>query len=212
MNFQASKLGLRIEMAGLWPRLHYLLSTTRLVLKTLAWLTFPFLLTCWYYSTFFQWTHRTYPTEGLNYVTDTDAPQRNDFRKRTVSAVTDPLRQELDRIKALRKQTKSGTVRPPTFEQDAIEIRIRLKEIMTEARLRRIPKEFQKNYEPVLHALAYAFYSINDLEDCFEQETEADRHKLYNNSVKKWKSAELKCKITHDYFTSDEWRDWSTVP
>lgn len=148
------------------------------------------------------------PSEGLTYVTDTDAPQRNYFRKRTVSAISDPLRQELDRIKKMRKQTKSGTFRPPTFEQDATEIRSRLKELMTEARLRRIPKQFQKNYEPALHAIVDAYHSIKDLEDSFEQKTEDARKDLYTESIKKWNSAERKCKITHDFFTSDEWRDW----
>ena len=193
-------------MAGLWPRIHYLLSTIRLVLKILAWLFFPFLVTCWYYFSFSQWTHRRYPTEGLNYVIDTDAPQRNDFRKRTVSAVTDPLRLQLGKIKRIHRQTKGGTVRPSTLERDATIIRNRLKEIMTEARLRRIPVEFKYHYEPALYAIQDAYRSINALEDCFEQEALAERHKLYNESVQSWRGAMRKNSLTREFFLGDDWQ------
>lgn len=202
VNFHASKLGLRLEMAGFNRLVRDIWALTKYVAKVCFWLSLPFGLLLFYYFNSFQIRHFESPVDGLNYVTDTDAPQRNDFRKRTVSSVAEPLRFQLASIKKLRKQTKGGTIRPPTFEQDATEIRNRLKEIKTEARLRRIPKEFQKKYEPALFAIGDAFHSINDLEDSFEQETDGARKKLYNESIKKWKSATKKNNETLDYFSS----------
>ena len=195
-------------MAGLSPHFRALWMLVRFLGKVCFSLALLCALLWFFYFRHFRIRYFEEPHNGLNYVTDTDAPQRNDFRKRTLSAVTDTLRLQLAKIKRIRRQTKGGTVRPPTLERDATDIRNRLKEIMVEARLRRIPKQFQKNYEPALYALQDAFYSINDLEDSFDQETKAARKKLYNDSIKKWKSAEHNCRITHDYFASDEWRDF----
>ena len=204
MNFQASKLGLRFEMAGLGPFLRDLWTLARFVTKVCFWTSIPFVFLSFYYFNYFQIRHFEDPVAGLTYVTDTDAAYRNDFRKRTISAVTDPVRRQLARIKKLRKQTKGGTVRPSTLERDVTQIRNRLMQIKTEARLRRIPKEFQKNYEPSLHAIEDAFHSLNDLEDSFDQETAAARKKLYNESIKKWKTAAKKINQTRDFCSQDE--------
>lgn len=177
------------------------------------------LLTCiivfgglgFYYFNYFQWRHFEAPTEGLNYVADTDAPQRNDFRKRTVSAVTDPIRMQLEKVKKIRSKCKvkgSKERQPyPELEQDCTEVRNRLKEIMTEARLRRIPKQFKKHYEPCLISMQQLFRSVNDLEDSFEQETEGAKDKLWNDSIKKWKEASKQNNITREYFMGDDWQD-----
>ena len=177
------------------------------------------LLTCiivfgglgFYYFNYFQWRHFEAPVDGLNYVTDTDAPQRNDFRRRTVSSVTDPIRMQLEKVKKIRGKcrVKGSKAREPypELEQDCTEVRNRLKEIMTEARLKRIPKQFQKKYEPALHALADLFHSINDLEDSFDQETDGAKDKLWNEGIKKWKTAAKKNNETREYFMGDEWQD-----
>ena len=177
------------------------------------------LLTCiivfgglgFYYFNYFQWRHFEDPVAGLNYVTDTDAPQRNDFRKRTVSSVTDPIRMQLEKVKKIRGKCRvkgsKARVAYPELEQDCTEVRNRLKEIMTEARLKRIPKQFQKKYEPALPSLADLFHSINDLEDSFDQETDGAKDKLWNEGVKKWKTAAKKNNETREYFMGDEWQD-----
>ena len=191
-------------MTGLGRFIRDLWTLAKFVAKVCFWLSVPFAFLSFYYFNYFHIRHFEDPAAGLNFVTDTDATARNDFRKRTVSAFTKPLRQQPARIKKLRKQTKGGTVRPSTLERDATQIRNRLRQIKTEARLRRIPIEFKRNYEPAIFALQDAFRSINDLEDSFDQETVAARKKLYNHSIKNWKAAEKKNKTTHDFFSRDE--------
>ncbi|MCA9775407.1 MAG: hypothetical protein KC800_01765 [Candidatus Eremiobacteraeota bacterium] len=176
------------------------------------------LLTCivvfgglgFYYFNYFQWRHFEAPTDGLTYVNDADAPQLNEFRKRTVSSVTDPLRQQIDKYKKVRGKTvvkgKKERQVYPEMEQDLIEIRNRLKEIMTEARLRRIPKKFKAKYEPCMYAMQDLFRSINEFEDSFEQETQGAKDKMYKDSLTKLKSAVKKNNETREFFTSEDWQ------
>ena len=77
---------------------------------------------------------------------------------------------------------------------------------MTVARLRRIPKQFKPKYDTALLAARDAFYSANELEECFEQETESAKRKLYRDSAMKLKTAKKRCRETHVFFTSDEWQ------
>ena len=144
--------------------------------------------------------------DGLTFVTAVDDVRRNEFRKRTVSSVTDPLRQQLEKLRKMRSRTNGGKLRYPGLEQDLLEVRNRLKEIMTEARLRRIPKEFKSNYETALRAIQEAFYSANTLEDAFEQETDRDRRRIYAESVMRWKRSRKKCDETREFFASDQWQ------
>lgn len=206
MNFQASKLSLRIEMAGLSPYFQALWLLLKFVGKICFSLALLWALLWFFYFRHFRGRYFEAPRSSLNYVTDTDAPQRNDFRKRTVSSITDPIRMQLAKIETLRKQSKSGTVKPPTLEKSATKIRSRLKQIMTEARLRRIPVEFKYHYEPALYAIQDAYRSINALEDCFEQEALAERHKLYNESVQSWRGAMRKNSLTREFFLGDDWQ------
>ena len=197
-------------MAGLSTHLQALWLLLKFVGKTCFSLALLWALLWFFYFRNFRGRYFEEPPSGPNYVTDTDAPQRNDFRKRTVSSVTDPIRMQLAKIETLRKQSKGGTVKPPTLEKSASEVRSRLKQIVTEARLRRIPVEFKSHYEPALHALQDAYRSINALEDCFEQETLAERHKLYNESVQSWKDAMRENNLTREFFMGDDWQKVGT--
>ena len=91
-------------------------------------------------------------------------------------------------------------------------IRGRLSEIKTEARLRRIPIQYKDQYEPALLAIQDAEYSINELEESFEQETQAARKKMYQDSIKKWRSATKKCEETAGYFSQTNWQPQPRVP
>jgi lysyl-tRNA synthetase class I len=159
-----------------------------------------------YYFNYFQWRHFENPYEGLTYVKETTPPQKNAFRKKTISSICDPIRQQIDRVVKLRKSTKKGTVNPPELEQELTEVRNRLKEIMTEARLRRIPKEFEKNYKKNLSSLQALFQSVNALEDSFGQETDEGRKKLYKESIKKSNKAKKDVMQSRTYFTGDGWK------
>ncbi|MCA9780141.1 MAG: hypothetical protein KC800_25620, partial [Candidatus Eremiobacteraeota bacterium] len=145
--FLASKLGFRLEAWGAVRLVGSLLRSLKLHLGLLLVVFLPPLFLCWYYFNFFQGRHFESPVDGLTFVTAVDDVRRNEFRKRTVSSVTDPLRQQLEKLRKMRSRTNGGKLRYPGLEQDLLEVRNRLKEIMTEARLRRIPKEVKSNYE-----------------------------------------------------------------
>lgn len=162
-----------------------------------------------YYFNYFQWRHFEAPLEGLTFEDETPTPQLNDFRKKTLSAVADPIGGQLERLAALRKKVKKAGFKAegyPELEQDCTEVRNRLKEIMVEARLRRIPKKFKPKYEPLLLALQDAYRSVNYLAEVFDPETEQERMKLYDLSLKETKEGYAKLRPARAYF-SDE-GDW----
>jgi lysyl-tRNA synthetase class I len=158
-----------------------------------------------YYFNYFQWRHFENPTDGLTFVKETDPPQKNAFRTKTISSICDPIRQQIERVVKLRKKTKKGKEKYPELEQELTEVRNRLKEIMTEARLRRIPQEFKKKYELNLFALQDLFRAVNDLEDSFDQETTSQKEKLYKSSITGTNKASKKVEESREYFTGDGW-------
>lgn len=160
-----------------------------------------------YYFNYFQWRHFEQPLEGLTYVEENTAPQLNDFRKHTVAKITDATALHLGTLANMRKKTKKGTVKYPEFEQECTEFRNRLKEIMTEGRLRRIPTKFKKKYSLCLLALQDAFRSVNALEDSFDPETVAEREKLYKESIKLANAAKKKNLEAREYFNGEGWRE-----
>jgi len=158
-----------------------------------------------YYFRYLQWRHFETPTEGLTYVKGGTAPQLNDFRKMTVSKIIDATSGQLGRLKEIRKATKKGTVKYTDFEQDCIEVRNRLLEIMNEARLRRIPEKFKKKYETVLKSIALTYRSVNVLEGSFDAETPEARKKEYIESIKLAKKANRGLEVTREYFYGTAW-------
>ena len=206
VQIQAGKLRRRLEVAGFGDLFIDLWRLAEFVAKVFLCLAFLNGLALCYVNTFWHIRYFEHPTDGLTYVTDADVPQLNEFRKRTLTSVCQPLSTQLEAIKAVRRQTQNGTVCPPTLERDLEHIRGRLSEIKTEARLRRIPKQYEGRYEWALLAIQDAEYSINELEDSFEQKTKAARKKLYQDSIKKWRSATKKCEGTAGYFSQNDWR------
>ena len=207
---RASRLGLRLEVLGVFGLLKDYLSVAKavsLVVGVVIGFIFCLIAVGMAYSRYSDWRVFRAPSEGLTYVTDTDAPERNDFRKGTVSVICDPVLRQIERIEDIREQTKGGTVEPVTLEEDLDEVRNRLKDIMTEARRRRIPWQFRDTYERSIYAIQDAYRSANELEDSFEQETDAAGSKLYHESIKNGKLAKHRCNQTRDFFTSDDWRE-----
>lgn len=159
-----------------------------------------------YYFNYFQWRHFEAPLEGLTYAKENTAPQLNDFRKKAEASVIDPARQMADKIQDLRKSTRvkgGGYKEPEDMEQDVKEIRNRLLEIMTEARLRRIPKKFDKRYQDCLLALQDLYYSVNYIPEIFGEETTGARENVYKKSLKEWKEGEKRLNRAKAYFRDD---------
>ena len=160
-----------------------------------------------YYFNYFQWRYFEAPLKGLTYVEENTAPQLNDFRKHTVAKITDATALHLDTLANIRKKTKKGTEKYPDFEQECIEFRNRLKEIMVEARLRRIPTKFQKKYDLCLLALQDAYRSVNYLEESFGAKTPAEQQKIYKESIKYANAAKKKNTEAREYFSGEGWRE-----
>ncbi|MFA5508904.1 MAG: hypothetical protein WC314_01665 [Vulcanimicrobiota bacterium] len=164
-----------------------------------------------YYFNYFQWRHFEKPLDGVTYADVDDSSQLNSFRKQALSSVCDPILQQADRIKKIRDKTKVKGEKTrkvyPEMEQDLIEVRNRLKELMTEARLRRIPKKFKTNYDPTLLGLKDLFESVNEFEASFDQETQGARDKMVAGAIKKWNAGKKKVSQTRDYFHGDGWAD-----
>lgn len=160
-----------------------------------------------YYFKYFQWRHFDDPTAGLTYNEGVEGPQLNEFRKSAVANTIDPVTRELDRLVKIRKKTKGGKESYSEMEQELTEVRNRLRELLADARLRRIPKKFSKNYNVALLSMKDAFDSVNYLEEAFSKgDAEADE-RLFKESVKKTNDARKKLNTARDYFHGDGWKN-----
>lgn len=158
-----------------------------------------------YYFNYFQWRFFEDPIKGLTYA-KVDGAGINDFRKHAVADLIDPTRQQLEKIKKMRADTKKGTEKYPEFDQHVKEVRNRLLAIINEGRLRRVPEPFKKEYNRAMMALKDAFESVNELKECFGAETETERQKIYEGSFKKWQAGWKKVTDAKEYFNGDGWQ------
>jgi DNA-binding ferritin-like protein (Dps family) len=112
----------------------------------------------------------------------------------------DPAIQQQTRLKDLRKSTKRGTVRPENFEQDMKEIGNRLMEIMNGAKLRQIPKAYEKQYKDMLSAITETYRSWRDLDDAMATDIPTEKEALIKSSIEHSKKADRLFKIQRDFF------------
>lgn len=206
---RASRLGLRLEVLGVFGLLKdylYVAKAVALVATVLGGFLFCLLAVGKLYFFSSQLAARPSPDSGLIYTTKPDAVYCNEFRSRAISYVLNPTLEQLQVIREIREDTKGGTFKTPTLERDLAEVRNHLQEIMTEARLCRVPIEFRHQYEPSLSAIHDAYYSTIDLEEYFAPETQTGRTEKYNESIIKWRLSLKQCRQTRDFFTSDDWQ------
>ena len=207
---RASKLGLRLEVLGVFGLLKdylYVAKSVTLVTTVLGGFVFCLLAAGKLYFFSSQLVACPSPDNGLTYTTEPDALYCNEFRSRAISYVFTPTLEQLQVVRKIREDTQGGTFKPPTLERDLAEVRNRLQEIMTEARLCRVPIEFRHQYEPSLSAIRDAYYSTIDLEEYFAHETQIGRTEKYDESIIKWKLSQKQCRKTRDFFMSDDWRN-----
>lgn len=158
-----------------------------------------------YYFNYFQWRHFENPLEGITYADSEKMTDLNNFRKSAYKKVIDPAIYQLAQLKEMRKATKYGKEKYGDLEQNCKEVRNALLALMTEARLRRIPKRFKKQYNRILLGIVDIFDSVNLLEESFTLETASAREKMYKDSYKKAKKAKAKLERSRDFFTSKDW-------
>ena len=158
-----------------------------------------------YYFNYFQWRHFAAPLEGLTYVEGGKLSDLNMFRQSAYKKIIDPTLFQLQQIKEMRKASKFGKEKYTDLEQNCKEVRNALLAIMTEARLRRIPKRFKKKYTEIMNGIVDTFDAVNMFEASFEEETAVAREKAYKEAYKRAKRAERRLKNAREYFTSKDW-------
>lgn len=153
-----------------------------------------------YYFKVFRWRHLESPTHDLLLVEKNDNAELAFFRKRTVPDIIDPTMQQLAKLKDLRKASKGGTVTPDNFDQSMKEIGTRLIELMNVAKLRQIPKRYQKQYNDVLVGVSEVYRSWRSLEEAMGETEPSLRKKSFDESINWTRKAEQKFKKQRSFF------------
>ncbi len=154
-----------------------------------------------YYFNFFQWRHLENPHEGLNYLTSADGPQLNSFRKAALADVVDPARVEVGKLNDIRKRTKKGTENYPEFKQDLTEILNRCRDLMSSAKLRTIPKAYDKHYKDALTGISEIYRSALSLKESVGADIDADKAKAFEESTKYLRQANGRLNSSREFFT-----------
>lgn len=153
-----------------------------------------------YYFKVFRWRHLENPKYDLLVVKKDDPAELAFFRKKSVPEYIDPVNQQLDKLKTLRKATKGGTVVPEEFDQDMTEIGNRLIEIMEGAKLRQIPKQYQKRYEEVLMGIGDIYQSWRSLQEAMDTDIPPEKKKAIDQSIKFSQSATKRLRTQREFF------------
>ena len=158
-----------------------------------------------YYFAHYQWLGLEKPLDGLDIVQNVPRPQMNDFRKKAVAKLCDPTLHQLTRISKMRRATAGADKPYAEFDQDCIEVKNRLKEIADEARLKRIPKKFEKRYSDGLSGAGFAYRALLALEETLETQDEKKRKNLVKESREFSAKAKKRLTRSREYFSGDEW-------
>ncbi len=158
----------------------------------------------YYYFNVFRWRHLEDPMMDRTIVEikERDSAVLYPFRKRTVADIIDPTSGELARIKDFRKSTKKGKNIPEDWDQETTEVLNRLLEIMEQAKLRRIPKRYSKDYDEVLWGIHHTYLSIRAFRaycDTSPEQTDVRKVK-YKECYDQYKKATRKLRKARDYF------------
>lgn len=136
-----------------------------------------------YYFKVFQWRDLEDPLGGLTISKETEVSQVTFFRKKSVSDIIDPIRTQHDRYLKLRKESKKGTVVPEDWKQKKTEINNRLIELMSQAKLRRIPVNLQKPYKDTLLGISDLYRAMNSLDESISSEDATLKKRAYEQSI-----------------------------
>lgn len=153
-----------------------------------------------YYFKVFQWRHLEDPLYDIQIVANDDPAALADFRRFTVPNIVDPTMQQLSKLVKLRKATNAATQKTEDFEQTCKEITNSLRELMNTAKLRRIPKQYQKKYDPVLIGISEVYKSVRALENAVGEDLPDAKKRYLEESIKLTTSAKSRLKIGRDFF------------
>lgn len=153
-----------------------------------------------FYFKVFQWRDLEDPFNDLTIVKKDDNSELAFFRKKTVPDFVDPCNQQLTRLVKLRKSTDAGTKEPEEFDQTMKEIGNRLKEIMNGARLRQIPKVYEKEYKDVLTAISETYRGWRELEAAMGTDIPTEKQAHIKKSIEHTKKADRLLQLRRPFF------------
>lgn len=160
-----------------------------------------------YYFNYYQWHELEEPLADLVFVEDVSSTQLNNFRKKALASVCDAALLDIERLKILQKSTKKGTSKNDGFDQDCKELKNRLRDVMAEARLKRIPKRFEDRYSDALMGIHYNYKSLLALQAAVQADNKAQRVSFYRESMKFADKATQITSSSREYFHGDGWKE-----
>lgn len=153
-----------------------------------------------YYFKIYQWQDLENPRADLQIVKNDDTASLADFRRFTVPNIVDPALQEMAKVVKLRKATNAATVTPDDFEQSCKEIANKLRDIMGVAKLRRIPKGYEKRYNDVVDGLSETYKALRKLEEAMGEDIPDAKRRALEDSIKLTSAAKKKLGLARDFF------------
>ena len=156
-----------------------------------------------YYVKYQQWNGIEKPLANLDYAHQVTAPQLHEFRTKAVASLCDPAALQLQRVQKVRGSTAGGTKKNEDFEQDCIEIKNKLKTIVDDARLRKIPERYKTQYHNALLGAHFAYLSVRALESACDADSKAEREARYKESRNLSSKADKLLKSSRDSFKND---------
>lgn len=156
-----------------------------------------------YYFNYFQWRHLENPHTDLVYLSSASGEQKNLFRRATMSDTMNPVRRSISQLTEIIKKTKRGTEKYPEFNQDITEVLNRLRDGMNAAKLRTIPKDYDKAYKQVLTSYSELYQSANELKVTLKQKDEASREVHYKATVDLLRKGSRNLNAARDFYISE---------
>ena len=153
-----------------------------------------------YYFKVFQWRHLEEPLKDLQLVKNNDPVGLTDFRKFTIPKIVDPALIQLTKLVDLRKSTNAASAVPEGFDQTCKEISNSLRQIMNTAKLRLIPKTYEKQYNKVLLGISEIYKSLRALENAVAEDLPDAKKRYLQESIDLTKSAKANLGVGRDFF------------
>lgn len=152
----------------------------------------------YYYTNVFRWRILEDPyADPTVEIKERDSAVLYPFRKRTVADIIDPTLKELARLERARATTNKGKYNP---NWDSDESLARQLEIMEQARLRRIPKRYSKDYDDVLWGIYHAYLSTRALQKYAKANDPKARKIAYKECYDQYNKAQRMLCKARDYF------------
>ena len=183
------------------PKRRYLRGTAGLSAVATVILTLAGLL---FYQ--FRLDHKSTPEEPLSdlvYVEHATEAQLDSFRHNGLVVICEPTLAVIEGFKELRIESERGREKPDGYRTELARLRQELDDIDTEARLRRIPREYEQKYGDIVLAIDALGRSLNEFEKALTVADDSNRKALYQASHEHLADARTRCLKAREFFAGD---------